>query len=181
MKDWIIENKVELGTIKAAIDNITSKKLPIDIAGLSAKGTNSKQYNLNDNKEDLGKVLEYLIYCVKNLIDNNLTDHRKKGLGINELIPHNIWTVYGDEGSYHTLHNHHINEDIKLSMVLYLSIPEEDGMFYCVGRDNKCKNLIRHIIPQVGTILIFPSNLLHGAYPQGKGLRQTFNIDFSIK
>ena len=35
MKDWIIENKVELGTIKAAIDSITSKKLPIDISGLS--------------------------------------------------------------------------------------------------------------------------------------------------
>ena len=37
-----------------------------------------------------------------------------------------------------------------------------------------------HINPEVGKLLIFPDWILHGTYPQTKGIRQSFNIDYAL-
>jgi hypothetical protein len=37
---------------------------------------------------------------------------------------------------------------------------------------------IIHINPEVGKLLIFPDWIIHGTYPQTKGIRQTFNVDY---
>lgn len=85
------------------------------------------------------------------------------------------WTVLGEEGGYHTCHKHNDNDDI--STVLYLSVPEEtndkQGAIYFFAENN----LTVHV-PKAGELLIFPVTMHHGTYPQGKGLRQTLNIDF---
>ena len=67
-----------------------------------------------------------------------------------------------------------------ISTVAYLHMPERrwdgDGAFYFVKEDKSY-----HIDPEPGTFIIMPSTLLHGAYPQPAGLRQTLNLDFEWK
>jgi len=38
-----------------------------------------------------------------------------------------------------------------------------------------------HIDPKPGKILIFPHHVPHGTYPQTKGIRQTFNMDYMFE
>ena len=45
----------------------------------------------------------------------------------------------------------------------------------------KEKLISYHIDPEPGTHVIMPSEMLHGAYPQPAGLRQTLNLDFQWK
>lgn len=52
-----------------------------------------------------------------------------------------------------------------------------DGAFYFVLQEDE--NLLSyHIDPEPGTFIIMPSDMLHGAYPQPSGTRQTLNLDF---
>jgi hypothetical protein len=92
-----------------------------------------------------------------------------------ETAPVSAWTVLGEEGGYHTCHKHNDNDDI--STVLYLAVPEEtndkQGAIYFFA-----ENYLTVHIPKPGELLIFPVTMHHGTYPQGKGLRQTLNIDF---
>ena len=105
------------------------------------------------------------------------------------MNPSNAWSVIGEENSYHTIHSH--NEGIfdGISTLVYLEVPEtnvkdeaENDIFLVtrVGSGNPFYYKIppySSINPEVGKLLIFPDWVLHGTYPQTKGIRQTFNID----
>ena len=110
------------------------------------------------------------------------------------LMPHNwtnlhacsAWTVVGDEGSYHTIHDHGPNN---ICSVTYLKVPKEQespaGQIFFVMHADPYSPLsvptfrVFHIQPQENMIVIFPSWMQHGVYPQGPGIRQTLNIDFN--
>lgn len=107
------------------------------------------------------------------------------------------WTVKGEEGSYHTIHEH---GPLNVSSVTYLEVPprpinltpsteppknNNQGQIYFVMDGGPYNSLsvpnfrLFHITPQPGMIVIFPSWMLHGVYPQGPGIRRTLNIDFN--
>ena len=71
---------------------------------------------------------------------------------------------------------------IKLSIVIYLAVPEKDienpGQFYFILH-NKNGVKPKQIMPEKGTIVIMPNNVWHGAEPQGEGLRQTLNLEYT--
>lgn len=88
------------------------------------------------------------------------------------------WTVLGKENSYHTVHNHNKKNLNYISTVTYLNVPKKDkGLFYYFFQNEE--NLEHRIIePYKNMVIIMPSWIYHGVYPQGKGLRQTLNLDF---
>jgi len=100
----------------------------------------------------------------------------------------NLWTVYGQENSYHKLHYHinfkNTNKALNhISTVTYLSVAEKNihqsGNFHFVYLKNN-QVCYEEIDAKKGNILIMPVRIWHGSYPQGKGLRQTLNLDFEI-
>ena len=139
----------------------------------STVGKKSKQYNL------LNKVKNtFLEKKIKTKIKKLL----KTSYSLEIL---NAWTVIGEKGSYHKLHNHFSNSDKNIiCSVIYLETPEkkdnENGNFYCAYMDKYKQVQYFSHKPEVGDIIVFPSWLLHGVYPQDKGLRQSLNIDFKI-
>ena len=100
--------------------------------------------------------------------------------------------MIGEEGSYHTIHNHAGGRMDGISVVLYLNVPEskhndDSNSIFLVLHTDPSSNFITqgcpslyHIKPEVGKVLIFPHHIPHGTYPQTKGIRQTFNIDYDI-
>ena len=112
-----------------------------------------------------------------------------------QLVQSTAWTVVGEEGSYHTIHNHIVKGRGGMggiSTVLYLNIPEsvhknKSNSIFLVLHADPSSHYINHpcpslfnIEPEVGTLLIFPPHIPHGTYPQTKGIRQTFNIDYNF-
>lgn len=103
-----------------------------------------------------------------------------------ELHACSAWTVVGEEGSYHTVHEH---GPMNICSVTYLEVPEQQegpaGQLYFIMHSDGYHPLstpnyrVLHVQPKKGMIVIFPSWLLHGVYPQGPGIRQTLNIDFN--
>jgi uncharacterized protein (TIGR02466 family) len=107
----------------------------------------------------------------------------------NKINANAAWTVTGEEGSYHSLHDHGPSS---ISTVTYLEVPTADeelnlpsGSIFFILDANGYNSLsipkyrTVHIRPKKGMIVIFPSWLLHGVYPQQAGIRRTLNIDFS--
>ena len=107
-----------------------------------------------------------------------------------ELEQTGAWTIIGEEGSYHVTHTHFHGRNEGISTVIYLNVPESktddqsNSIFLVFHTDppshfinTPCPN-IHHIKPEVGKLLIFPYHIPHGTYPQTKGIRQTFNIDY---
>ena len=90
-----------------------------------------------------------------------------------------MWSVYGRENGYHTFHVHNNKKLPHIATVTYLDTPKPDeqrgGEFYGL-LDNK----YFEIKPEIGTFIVVSINVFHGAYPQGKGLRRTINLDFEI-
>jgi hypothetical protein len=87
----------------------------------------------------------------------------------------NAWTVYGQEGTYHTIHRHAKKPDF-ICTVLFLDttgVSTPNGDFYAV-----LNNEVYQFSPRKGDMLIFSSDVCHGTYPQVKGLRHTLNLDF---
>ena len=89
-----------------------------------------------------------------------------------------------DLGHYERFTNVDSKKTDSISTVTYLRVPERrwdgDGAFYFVyKKQDELKSY--HINPEPGLFIIMPTNLLHGAYPQGPGTRQTLNLDFKIK
>ena len=173
MNDWILHTKIEKNSIKRIkneIDNLSENCISLDER--STRGLNSTQYILTHKKDKLKISQSLIIKKVKECIEENV-----------ELNIENAWTVLGQENSYHLVHKHH-NKKKQISVVVYLSIPKKNnlhqsGAFYCFLKKNEQINYLA-IQPELGSIFIFPSNVLHGAYPQSKGLRQTLNFDFSF-
>ena len=110
-----------------------------------------------------------------------------------QLRQSTAWTVIGEEGSYHTIHNHTDGVMGGVSVVLYLNVPESEhddiisNSIFLVLHTDPSSHFVkygcpsyRHVKPEVGTLLIFPYHVPHGTYPQTKGIRQTFNVDYDF-
>ena len=196
---WVIEDYIddnllkELKTVvKENLDNLYKNK-----EGYSTTGKNAEQYWIIDQESNFSldnpefyKLEEEYKKQICNrikaadLFDKNLKDNI-------DLMTCSVWTVVGDENSYHTMHDHGRIYDGIVSLV-YLEVPEsnvenepENNIFLVthVGPKNQyyyenTSNL--SISPEVGKLLIFPNWVPHGTYPQTKGIRQSFNVDYKL-
>ena len=199
---WIIDDYLDTSLVQEIRtiiqDNLSS--LYKDKEGYSTTGKNAEQYWLiNQKNENNFHVNDSRFYDFereyKNQILNrikvsDLFDEKKK-----EDIDLNLqgsWSVIGEENSYHTIHCHNEGNFDGIATFVYLEVPEtnredesENNLFLAtyVGPKNPYyyENApILDINPEVGKLLIFPDWLPHGTYPQTKGIRQTFNIDYRI-
>lgn len=198
---WIIEDYLDSNLVEEIkliiqenLDNLYKNK-----EGYSTTGKNSEQYWLIHRKDEF-LVSDSRFYKFeeeyKNQILNrikvaNLFDEKKKeNIDLNYL---NAWSVIGEEDSYHTIHCHNEGSFDGISTLVYLEVPDtnlddepENNIFLVtnVGPKNSYyyeNTNYLNINPEVGKLLIFPDWVLHGTYPQTKGIRQTFNIDYKIK
>lgn len=180
--DWIKKTEIsqEMSTrLKTEIDEtIKNNKIPNSTLGKSTTGVNSKQFNLFEYKTNLSKVID----CINPIVENHL---KLNGLlkSENSLKITSMWTVLGNEGCFHTIHNHNKRNINHISTVTYLEISKNNifqpGSFFSILKGPEENTVFEHH-PNKGDILIFPVWVLHGTYPQGRGLRQTLNIDFAI-
>lgn len=163
--------------IKNNIDEILKTKKEVDLGGDHySTSKESRQFMLFEHRHD--ELLVPVIDFIKNLVEQNR--------GVNLKLS-GAWTVLGQENGYHTVHRHNMTSLEELCTVLYLesplNTPEQDtdgkGAFYYFDYENS-HLMCKHFLPTKGDLLIFPAYMLHGSYPQAKGLRQTLNLDFSI-
>ena len=208
---WVIEDDLNLSIVeelKAIIkDNL--KDLYKNKEGYSTTGKDVDQYWLIDRRRTLNSMMiglhgdaikdpefykfeeKYRNEILNRIKACDLFDERKKDKIRFEYI--NAWSVIGKESSYHTIHDHNEGIPDGISTILYLEVPDtnlddqpENNIFLVtnVGSKNpyyyKKPNYLQ-INPKVGKLLIFPNWVLHGTYPQTKGTRQTFNIDYRIE
>jgi hypothetical protein len=153
------------------------------------KGNNF--YFKNDNFED-----------IKNKLKPQILNRLKKSGILKEIIQAktelkttSCWSVVGEENSYHTAHSHPDNNNRNnngISVIVYLKVPQtnvenefENNLFLLMNANEENylyvnKPPIIDINPVVGKVVIFPAHIIHGTYPQSKGIRQTFNINYRI-
>jgi len=198
---WIIEDYLDVNLveeirtiIKDNLNNLYKNK-----EGYSTTGKNSEQYWLIHQKYnffigdsrfyDFQK--EYKNQILNRIKEADLFDERrKKDINLQYI---NAWSVIGEENSYHTIHNHNEGTFDVISTLVYLEVPEtnveneSDNNIFLVT-DSGPRNLFYNknnsytsINPEVGKLLIFPGWVLHGTYPQTKGIRQTFNLDYGLR
>lgn len=190
--NWLIMDHIkDLDPIKKMLSTVTDEDWA---AYTSAKGSNSKQHYITnpewmpsvahkspDGWEEIKEWYEHTVGGI--IIHHGLMPNKWSKLEL-----YRAWTVKGEEGSYHTLHDHGPNS---LCSITYLETPKDQddrqGQVYFVMQSDPynqlapVKHKVVHINPHPGMIIIFPSWLLHGVYPQGPGLRQTLSIDFTGK
>jgi len=161
----------------------------------SAKGPNSRQHYLinpswmlmQGHQEPAGWT--ELRDKWKKIVQREVVDYGLMPANWSELHACSAWTVVGEEGSYHTAHDHGPNN---ICSITYLNVPKKsvdsdspEGQIFFILDGSSYNPLsvpnfrILHVQPQEGMIIIFPSWIIHGVYPQGPGIRQTMNIDFN--
>lgn len=188
--NWLITDHIgDLEPIKKVVADVTDEDWS---RYTTAKGPKSRQnYIMNpswmpsvDHKEPEGwdDLKSWYEKTVQNLlVHHGLLPSKWSGITANRA-----WTVIGEEGSYHTIHDHGPNS---VCTITYLNVPEKksddkSGQVYFVMQSDPyhplapVKHKVIHIEPKPGMLVIFPSWILHGVYPQGPGIRQTVNIDF---
>jgi hypothetical protein len=157
----------------------------------SAKGPNSTQnYILNpswmpDENLTVPNSWDAVSKKFQQVVQSELIHYGLMPMNWNKIVPKSAWVVSGDEGSYHTVHEHGA---MNVCSVTYLKVPDQqtspEGQIFFIMDSNPYNGLsvpatrVFHLQPQKNMVVIFPSWMLHGVYPQGKGLRQTLNIDF---
>jgi hypothetical protein len=170
-KDWLIIDNIKTDIL---INKILKTKKEENISILSTKGKKSIQYKLTNEFNKENNLIK-----IRNLIETLIKKNLNKNFNINcDLKLMSAWTVLGKENSYHTVHNHNKKNLNYVSTVTYLNVPKKDkGLFYYFFQNEE--NLEHRIIePNKNMVIIMPSWIYHGVYPQGKGLRQTLNLDF---
>jgi hypothetical protein len=158
-------NKVK--ELKEEIDHVVqshSDKLDPSVFSISTQ--NGDQYHLNHNCRSKYPKSEQTL---KDIIFECLEQ--------TNLYIANAWAVYGKKGGYHTIHSHnpHVTQDI--CTVTYLEVGDEEkpgGDFYYIMNGEA-----KHFTPSTGDVLVFPTFLYHGTYPQTSDIRQTLNVDFT--
>ena len=181
-KDWLIINNIDISSIKKEINSIIKNLIPESLKGVTTHGENSKQYDLTNHIKSsliVNKIENKIIECLFNKFKYKFN-----------LSLISSWTVLGQEHGYHTLHKHNYDKDkpLHVASVIYLDVPKtlekedlkETNNFYCLFNNNNDIKYYSHN-PKIGDLMVFPVWLWHGAYPQGKGMRQTLNMDFKIK
>lgn len=197
---WVIEDYLDLNfvqeiklIIQENLNNLYKNK-----EGYSTTGKNAEQYWLVDKKSSFfisdSKFYkfeeEYKSQILNRIKAADLFDEkRKENIDLEHI---NAWSVIGEENSYHTMHCHNDGLFDGISTLVYLEVPEtnvedepENNLFLAthVGPKNPFyyeNTPSLNINPEVGKLLIFPDWILHGTYPQTKGIRQTFNSDYKI-
>ena len=167
-KDWIIQTKIDINAVKFIMKDIVGTE--VDLALKSTRGFKCKQFDLFDKRSKFKKVI--------NLIKDELCRLDNKQYNLLSA-----WTVIGQENNYHLVHKH--NEPTNhLATVLYIKMPSTNNLhqsgefYYFLKKDNKIT--YNNLLPEEGTLIIMPVHVLHGAYPQPKGIRQTLNLDFEV-
>jgi hypothetical protein len=192
-KNWLIISQLaDLTDIKEMLKDV-DKHNYADFT--SAKGRNSVQHYImpanwmprDDHRYPKGweEVKEkYAMIVQRELINYGLMPFNWK-----KIYAKSAWTVKGQEGSYHTIHEHGPSS---ISTIIYTEVPKKSiedapyttGSVYFVLDGNSYVDTavpasrVMHVNPHEGMLIIFPSYLLHGVYPQGPGLRQTLNVDY---
>jgi len=169
-KDWVIITKIDIKPVRKIMNKIMGNEL--NIKGKSTRGFNSTQFDLYEQRSQFEEVINMVKYelCKLDLKSYNLLS---------------AWTVIGKENGYHMVHNHNMVAQDHVSTVLYLKMPKKSNMhqssrfYYFLNDGNKIN--YHHFLPVEGNLVIMPVHILHGAYPQAKGIRQTLNLDFEIK
>lgn len=196
-QNWFIEDQLDdelLSDIKIFFDKHLDY-LDKDKEGYSTTGDNAEQYWIerkgkkpfyykNKEYEDIEQKFREGIYGRLKAASLLKSDNV-------QLRQSTAWMVIGEEGSYHTIHTHRDALKGGVSVVLYLNVPEEknksNDIFLVLHTDpaipffNKLCSSTCHITPEVGKVLIFPYHIPHGTYPQTKGIRQTFNVDYEFR
>ena len=196
--NWLIEDQLD-NELLNDIKNFFDKNLEFlykDKEGYSTTGENTEQYWIkmkgkkhfhykNKEYEDIERRFREGIYGRLKAASLLKSDDI-------QLRQSTAWTVIGEEGTYHTIHNHTDGVMGGVSVVLYLNVPESEhdnksnSIFLVLHTDPSSHFLkhgcpsYRHVKPEAGTLLIFPYHVLHGTYPQTKGIRQTFNVDYEF-
>lgn len=205
--NWLIVDHVSNLDFTTEVLETVSKK---DWAPYtSAKGHKSRQhYIMNPNWMPMANFQEptgwpKLRDKMKSLVQREMVNYGLMPMNWKELHACSAWTVIGEEGSYHTAHEH---GPMNVSSVTYIKVPQQRrtleelqalepstekpndqpyGQIFFVMDGGPYNTLstpnyrILHITPQEGMIIIFPSWMIHGVYPQAAGTRQTLNIDFN--
>ena len=197
---WLIEDKLNmelLDEIKNFFDNHL-EFLYKDKEGYSTTGNHAEQYWIERTKTKNFNYKNQEYENIKQKFKNEIHERLKKSsLLIKQEIELRIngaWTVIGEEGSYHKIHTHNNGKMDGIVTVLYLNVPKCDidnnNSIFLVLHTGPTSHFINHpcssvyhIKPEKGKLLIFPNHIPHGTYPQTKGIRQTFNMDyhFSVK
>lgn len=193
-KNWILESYLDQSTVNVLRNSVNNnlENLYENTYNSAIQGENSIQYWIYDYKIHpvfFNKDFESSINELKSHVNNVLIEN--KLLENPSLRFESIWSIIGDENSYCGIHDHpNING---LSAVLYLQVPENKsenhlnqsrGQIYFVldsdSLNDKFDSRVVHITPDVGKLLVFPNWVLHGTYPQIKGVRQTLNTNLFI-
>ena len=167
--NWIVNKEIDIRNFDSIINNTLIEE--VDLLKKSTRGFSAKQYDLYNHKDKF-----------KVVIDDIKRELRKIDNSVNYNLV-SAWTVIGEENSYHTVHRHNEANVNHIATVLYLKVPKSNthqtGNFYYFlnENDNVSYGLVA---PKKGTFIVMPINLLHGSYPQAKGIRQTLNMDFEI-
>lgn len=199
--NWVIEDQLDNKLTEKIID-IINKNLNNLLKikkGYSIKGKNVEQYwlikqesNFYFKNKDFHDIKqEYKNHVLNRLKKSNILDEKIKNL---DICNNNSWSVIGEENSFHVAHFHDSNGIgiSGISTLVYLKVPEsntedspENNLFLIMnsGPNNLfyySNPKIIEINPEVGKIVIFPTWIIHGTYPQSKGVRQTFNIEYNF-
>lgn len=193
--NWVIKEKVDLeflNTANSIIDKFCQNQTPLKknsnntkVLERSTTGILSNQYAIQKSlasEEMIIFMKEYQNICEKISKDYCVI---MKDLYFSWKV---AWTVVGGMGGFHTLHDHDVLDNI--CSVLYLKCGKEISSpfgetYFILDANCRNKNLINFekkvtISPSEGDLLLFPSHILHGTYPQTSELRQTLNVDFEI-
>ena len=192
---WIIEDKLNselLNKIEDFFDNHL-EFLYKDKKGYSATGNNAEQYWVKKKGKTQFNYENQEYKNIEKKFRKEIHGRLKEASLLRneqiEIEQSNAWSVIGEEGSYHIVHNHSDGILNGVAVVLYLNMPEKveksANSIFLILHTNPSNPYISnpvpgvcHIYPEVGTLLIFPNHILHGTYPQTKGIRQTFNVDY---
>lgn len=186
--EWLIKSKIKVNHIHKQIMNNLDLFDKEDVTLKSTRGDLSKQYRIFLNEpEDLYdfndrlKIVLPFIYEISKIVSEILKENFNENRNLNLDA---VWMVMGEKGGYHRIHHHnHRSENLdKVSVVVYLKVPDNNigDIFNVLHKNNGEKIDVIETTPEEGNILIFPKQVLHGTYPQSKGLRQTLNFDFNL-
>lgn len=191
--NWVIVEKLDQATLeklKLSIDNYCSQTIPLEkdndlkVIDLSTIGKNSNQYSIRPGFDnDLDKIIdEYTSICEKICKSYDIIEKQKF------FSWKAAWTVTGGEGGFHSIHDHKSQDGI--CSVLYLRCEKEimspfGETYFVLNAECHNNDLITSpktisIAPEEGNIILFPSYVLHGTYPQSSKIRNTLNVDYEI-
>lgn len=186
--EWLIKSQIKVSHIHKQIMNHFDLFDEEDVTLKSTRGDLSKQYRIFLNEpEDLYKFNDRLkivlpfLYEISKTVSEILKEHFNETRNLNLDA---MWMVMGENGGYHRVHHHnHRNQNFdRVAVVVYLKIPDNNigDIFNILHKNNGETIDVIETTPKEGDILIFPKQVLHGTYPQSKGLRQTLNFDFNL-